>query len=87
MVAHRPGFKLSSVSGLPGFSLLASRLVDGVVNLFVLYLSQHFFMCVVGDLVLAKVGRALSSASLSCPEGEVMGTLAAEAILGPGQLV
>lgn len=30
-------------------------------------------------MVSAKVGRALSSASPSCPEGEVMGTLAAEA--------
>lgn len=43
-------------------------------------------MGAVGDTVSAKVGRALSSASLSCPEGEVMGTLAAEAVLGPGQL-
>lgn len=36
-------------------------------------------MGVVGDMVSAKEGRALSSASPSCPEGEVMGTLAVEA--------
>ena len=48
-----------------GFSLLAFEFIDVVVNLLVLYFSQHLFMFVGGVMVLVKVARMLSAAA-SC---------------------